>query len=325
MRSRENKMGDSRSWLKAGFSVLAALVVVATVATNAACAEEIAPKHFAAPEDAVKALVDALRAHDQKALLEIFGSSGDKLISSGDEVADHKASEDFVAKYDKANSLAKSGDGEAILQVGRDEWPFPIPLKKSAAGWSFDAAAGKEELLDRRIGRNELDAMNACLAFVDAQREYYSLNPEHDKLHHYAQFFASSPGKRDGLYWDTEAGEDESPLGASFARARAQGYKGKHGQAEPFHGYYYRILTAQGANAAGGAYDYLAHGKMIGGFALVAYPAEYGNSGVMTFVVNQDGVLFEKDLGPSTARASQAIKTFNPDSTWKRAEVQAAN
>ena len=216
----------------------------------------------------------------------------------------------------------KGEDGDTVLQVGADDWPFPIPLVKSDGGWRFDTAAGKDEILDRRIGANELSAIQACLAYVDAQREYYQRNPDHASLLHYAQKLASTPGKRDGLYCDTKPGEEESPLGTHFARAWANGYAAP-GKGAPYHGYYFRLLTAQGPDAAGGAYDYLAHGELIGGFALVGYPAKWDNSGVMTFPVNHDGVVFENDLGPDTAAAAKAIKTFNPDDTWKRVDSSA--
>jgi hypothetical protein len=276
-------------------------------------------RSFASPEEAVQALAVAVKANDTKALLAVLGKGAQPLIRSGDPVADQKVRDHFSHAYEEAHSLVKSEDGKTILQAGNDNWPFPIPLVESAAGWRFDAAAGKEEILDRRIGANELSAIQACLAYLDAQREYYQRNPDHASLLHYAQKLASSPGRRDGLYWDSKPGEEESPLGPHFARARMEGYAGS-AKAAPYHGYYFRLLTAQGPAAAGGAYDYLAHGKMIGGFGLVAYPAQWDNSGVMTFVVNHDGVVFQKDLGPDTAAAAKAIKTFNPDDTWKRVE-----
>jgi Protein of unknown function (DUF2950) len=279
-------------------------------------------RSFASPAEAAQALAAAVKADDPKALLAVLGKEGQPLISSGDPVADKKARDRFLRAYEEAHSLVKSEDGKTVLQTGNDNWPFPIPLVKSADGWRFDAAAGKEEILDRRIGANELSAIQACLAYVDAQREYYQRNPEHAALLHYAQKLHSSPGKRDGLYWDAKPEEEESPLGPQFARARAEGYAGS-AKGAPYHGYYFRLLTAQGPAAAGGAYDYVAHGKMIGGFGLVAYPAKWDNSGVMTFVVNQDGVVFQKDLGPDTATVARAIKAFNPDDTWKRIESSA--
>ena len=276
-------------------------------------------RSFATAEEAVQALAAAIKTKDTKALLAVLGKEAQPLISSGDPVADAKVGDHFLRSYEETHSLVQSADGKTVLQVGNDNWPFPIPLVESANAWRFDAAAGKEEILDRRIGANERSAIQVCLAYVDAQREYYQRNPEHAALLHYAQKLASSPGKRDGLFWESKANEEESPLGPHFARARAEGYAAK-GKGDPYHGYYVHILTAQGPAAAGGAYSYVAHGAMIGGYALVAYPAKWDNSGVMTFIVNQDGVVFQKDLGPNTAQTARAIKIFNPDDTWKRVE-----
>jgi hypothetical protein len=252
-------------------------------------------------------------------MLAILGSDAKPLLDSGDPVADENARTRFLELYDQKHELQPNGD-TTILQVGNDPWPFPIPIVHGSDGWGFDTAAGQEEIINRRIGNNEMSAIQASLAYTDAQREYYQRAPDGEPLH-YAQKFASSPGKRDGLYWQTTEDEDPSPLGALFASARSEGYtaKGK-AKGEPFHGYHFRILTAQGADAAGGAYNYVVRGKMMGGFGLVAYPATYGVSGVMTFLVNHDGVVFQKDLGPTTATVAAAIKNFNPDGTWKRVE-----
>ncbi|HUI25247.1 MAG TPA: DUF2950 domain-containing protein [Candidatus Kryptonia bacterium] len=306
-------------------SALALLLAACLLPARPAIAAGAPQKHFATPEEAVQALIVAVRAHDQKATLEVLGATAKPLISSGDRVADRESGERFVQAYDEANSLVKTGDDKAVLQTGKDGWPFPIPVVKSDAGWRFDSDAGKEEILNRRIGANELWTIQACLAYVDAQREYYDRDPDHDGLLQYAQKFTSTPGKRDGLYWRANGDEAESPLGAHFARARAEGYYGKNpsSKATPYHGYYYRILTAQGPDARGGAYDYVVHGGMMGGFALVAFPATYGNSGVMTFIVNHDGVVFQKDLGPNTAATAEAMKMFNPDSSWKPVEGDA--
>lgn len=301
-----------------GATLFSALALV-LLAAHASTAASSAPQNFASPEEAAQALAAAVKAHDSKAVLAVLGQAAQPLISSGDAVADQNARDHFTREYDEAHSLVAGANGEMILQAGADNWPFPIPLVKSDAGWHFDAAAGKEEIIDRRIGANELSAIQACLAYVDAQREYYQRNPDHSSLLHYAQKLSSTPGKRDGLYWQTTAGEEDSPLGPRFASGRAEGYA-MAGRGDPYHGYYFHILTAQGPAAAGGAYDYLAHGKMIGGFALVAYPAKWDNSGVMTFVVNHDGVVFQKDLGPNTTAAAKAMKTFNPDATWTKVE-----
>jgi hypothetical protein len=274
---------------------------------------------FASPEDAVAALVAAVKANDKKALIDILGSEGRSLIDSGDAVADRNARQRFVAEYESAHRLA-AGGGKVILHVGQDDYPFPIPLVPDGILWRFDTRAGKDEILTRRIGKNELNAIQTCLAYVDAQREYYSEDRNADGVREYATRFASTPGRHDGLFWKTKPGEQLSPLGPLVAAARGEGYRrGKAGSPVPYHGYFYRILTAQGPGATGGAYDYIAHGRMIGGFALVAFPAQYGVSGVMTFIVNHEGVVYEKDLGPDTTSIARGMKLFNPDSSWKKA------
>jgi hypothetical protein len=255
-------------------------------------------------------------------MLAIFGPAGKEIISSGDKVEDKAAGERFVKAYEAMNKLEKETDSKMTLVVGEEEWPFPVPIVKKGEGWLFDTIAGKEELLNRRIGRNELNTIQVCLAYVDAQREYAMKDQDGDGLLAYAQKFWSTKGKKDGLYWEAKEGEEQSPLGLGAARAVREGYApGKSGdKPSPFHGYFYRILKTQGKNAPGGAYDYVVKGKMIGGFALVAYPAEYGSSGVMTFIVNHDGVVYEKDLGPETGKIASAITKFDPDQTWKKAE-----
>jgi DUF2950 family protein len=276
-----------------------------------------AQRRFASLDEAAQALVDAFKSGEQQAMLAILGAEGRGVVSSGDAVADRSARARFVAAYDEKHRL-EAGGGRVVLVVGSDDFPFPIPIVPDGPSWRFDTAAGKEEILSRRIGRNELNTIQVCLAYVDAQREYYARDPDGDALLQYAQTFASSPGKRDGLYFETRADEPPSPLGPFVARARGEGYVKRSSAPVPYWGYYYRILTAQGKDAPGGAYDYLAHGRMIGGFALVAYPAQYGVSGVMTFIVNQDGVVYQKDLGPNSAALARAMKQFNPDGTWKK-------
>jgi hypothetical protein len=293
----------------------------ATPKSSAAKQKAAAPKQrtYASPEEAVKDLMAAAKAGDSKALLVILGAGARPIISSGDAVADRNGRERFVKSYEEAGKVERANDAKAILTTGKDGWPFPIPLVKDAAGWRFDAKAGQEEIVNRRIGRNELSVMQVLQAYVDAQREYYLRNPQQDKLPHYAQKIASSQGKKDGLFFPTKAGERLSPLGPLVVGAKAAGYaKGEGGKPTPYHGYHYRILKAQGPDAPGGAYDYVAQGRMIGGHALVAWPATYGNSGVVTFMVNHDGAVFEKDLGPDTAAAVQKITKFNPDKSWKR-------
>jgi hypothetical protein len=302
----------------AALGIVAALVLGACTTAGAAT-PEIEQKHFASPDQAVDALVAALKAGDAKALLEVLGPDAADLIDSGDKIADKNARTRFVTAYEKKHALEPSSDAVVVLAIGEDDWPFPIPLVKEAHGWRFDTAQGEDEIIDRRIGQNELSAIEVARAYVDAQREYFERNPLGEPLSQYAQRVASSEAKRDGLYWMEGPGEEPSPLGPLLARARSEGYAGTGKSGSPYHGYYYRILTAQGPDAPGGAYDYVVRGKMIGGFALVAYPADYGSSGVMTFLVNHDGVVFEKDLGPDTAQKVEAMKTFNPDGTWKKA------
>jgi hypothetical protein len=274
---------------------------------------------FGSPEAAADALVAAASKGDVKAMQAILGPGSNALVQSGDAVADRRARERFARAYADAHRIDRQGDAQAALLVGKDEWPLPIPLVKRDSGWQFDATRGGEEILNRRIGRNELSTIQAVLAYVDAQREYYLRKPQGGKLLQYAQKFGSTPGKRDGLYFPTRAGEPPSPLGPLYASAKAAGYTKKgDGLPTPFYGYRYRILTGQGPHAPGGAYSYLAGGRMIGGFALIAWPASYGNSGVMTFIVNHDGVVYEKDLGPKTAEVAGKIATFDPGAGWKR-------
>lgn len=273
---------------------------------------------FSSPEEGVQALIDAAKNNDTASLLQILGPEAQAFINTGDPVSDRASRARFVESYEEAHTLLQSGDTQVILQVGKDTWPFPIPLVKDNPSWRFDSKVGKEEILNRRIGRNELDVIQVCLAYVDAQREYYMRNPQRVALLQYATKFMSTKGKRDGLYWETTAAEPPSPLGPLLVRARSEGYNPIAGKPTPYHGYYYKMLTGQGPKAPGGAYDYVVRGKMIGGFALVAYPAQYGSSGIMTFIVNHDGVVYEKDLGPNTPALARAMTKFNPDETWKK-------
>jgi hypothetical protein len=277
------------------------------------------PQSFPTPEAAVEALMAAAKSGEDARVLAVMGSAAKPLVESGDAVADRNVHDRFVSLYDEAHSLISESDDRRVLQVGTTGWPFPIPLVKGKSGWFFDTADGVQELLARRIGQNELDAIQVCLAISDAQRDYVRLNPEHATPAHYAGRFLSSPGKRDGLYWPTADGEPLSPLGTEAAHASAAGYEFEQGKPTPYHGYYYRLLSAQGSNAEGGAIDYKVKGQLYGGFALVAYPAEYGNSGVMTFITNYAGVVFQKDLGKDTATRAKALKTFDPDASWTKA------
>ena len=272
-------------------------------------------KSFASAEEAVKTTVAAARNNDDKLMLEIYGASAKELLFSGDPVADKRRRAEFLASYDEKNRLETKGD-ERILIIGKQEWPFPIPLVKKGDGWVFDTERGKQEILNRRIGENELYTIQSLLAVVDAQREYARKDRDRDALLEYAQKFISDAGKKNGLYWPAKAGEPQSPLGPIMTQGSSEGYQLKTATPAPYHGYYYRILLAQGKDAPGGAYNYLVKGKMIGGFAVVAYPAEYGNSGVMTFVVNHDGKVFQKNLGSNTAATAKAMKEYNPDKSW---------
>jgi len=282
------------------------------------CSAAVAPqKSFSSGEEAVKAAVAAARNNNDKELLTIFGTQAKDLLSSGDPVADKERRANFLAAYDQKNRLVAEGEG-TILVIGKNEWPFPIPLVKKNDSWVFDTAKGREEILNRRIGDNELSAIQVSLAYFDAQREYARKDRDGDGLVEYAQKFRSDAGKKNGLYWEAKTGEEVSPLGPFAVRAVKEGY-GQNKPTDkpaPFHGYYYRILSAQGKDAPGGAYSYLVKGNMIGGFALVAYPAAYGNSGVMTFIVNHEGKVFQKDLGKNTAAVASAMKEYNPDLTW---------
>ena len=277
---------------------------------------------FPSPDEAVKELVASARTGDAAAMIRVLGPGSKEIIESGDPVADKTARERFIKSFEDAHKIVMQGDAKAVLSTGKDDWPFPIPVVKDGSGWHFDTTAGKSEILNRRIGRNELAVIQVVQAYVDAQREYYLANPQDDKMLQYAQRIASTPGKRDGLYFQTKAGERPSPLGPLVDTSRAEGYsKSDDGKRTPYHGYHYRILKSQGPDAPGGAYDYVVRGRMIGGFALVAWPASYDNSGVMTFIVNHEGIVYEKDLGLGTSGTAQKMTTFNPDKTWKRVEI----
>jgi len=296
------------------------ILVIAFAATAlVACNRPVQQKNFTSADEAAKALATALRSNDKGALLEMLGANAGPAIDSGDPVQDKNTRERFLQAYDAAHDFDDTVAGQSTLEVGADRWPFPFPLVKSGERWAFDSAKGVDEVVNRRVGGNELSAMQACLAFVDAEREYYARNPQNDSLLQYSGKLISTEGKKDGLYWPTTGADAPSPLGEGFARARGEGYfQNINPKSEPFHGYMFQLLTRQGPNAKGGAYDYLAGDKLLGGFALLAFPAEYGNSGVMTFIVNHDGIVFSKDLGSETPKAAMAIEAFDPDSSWKR-------
>lgn len=278
-----------------------------------------AQQSFKTADEAANALARAARSGDANEVGRILGRDSADIISSGDAVDDEATRQRFLAAYDDKHQVEMHGDNRATMIVGHDDFPFPIPIVRKGDSWRFDTAAGRLEILYRRIGRNELDAIQVILAYVDAQNDY-SEKDHGAGVGAYAQRIVSQPGKKDGLYWPAAAGEEASPLGELVAEATAQGYRVGGGRA-PFHGYYYKILTKQGPNVPGGELDYVVRGKMIGGFGLVAYPAEYGNSGVMTFVVNHAGTVYQKDLGPQTPRLAERIASFNPDQTWKKVDT----
>lgn len=297
-----------------GFTIAVLLAAGAFAQTKTA-----AIKAFASPEDAISALVDAAKAKDANVFVGIFGPALKQWIVSGDRVEDENRLDRFVAAYQQKRMISRQGEDKALLAIGNDDFPFPFPIVKTGAGWVFDAEAGKQEMLNRRIGENELETIEVMKAIVDAQRDYAALARKVTGATQYAQRFMSSAGKKNGLYWPQKAGEPESPLGPLVAEAQREGYEpAQGGQPTPYHGYYYKMLTAQGPQARGGAYEYVVNGKMIGGFAVLAYPARYGISGFKSFVVNHDGVVYEADLGPNTSASAPVKRAFNPDERWKK-------
>lgn len=294
----------------AALPTLMALTLLSSVAQ--------AQQSFASPEDAAAVLAAAVKSGPRD-ILKVLGKAADDIVSSGDEVADVDIRQRFSSMYDTKHSVKTEGNKKATLLLGPDDFPFPIPLANTRTGWEFDTDEGRIEVLYRRIGRNELDAIQTCLAFVDAENEYADKD-RGEGVGVYAQRIVSTPGKKDGLFWRDDS--DPSPLGALAAQASAEGYKTGEGEA-PYHGYYFRILKAQGSDAPGGALNYVVRNKMIGGFALIAYPAEYGNSGVMTFLVNHAGTVYQKDLGTRTESIVKRMYLFDPNQTWKKVNVAA--
>lgn len=270
---------------------------------------------FATPEAAADALIVAIEKRDATALQRVLGPGAEKVIASGDDVADRAARDAFLARYREGHEFVAGGPRDVVLQVGQDRWPLPIPLVQEAGKWRFDSEAGAAELVVRRIGANELNTIDVLRGYVDAQEEYASSGHDGAPSGIYAQRVRSEPGKQNGLYWPVEAGAPPSPAGPFLAAAAAEGYAVSGGD-EPYHGYFFRTVHAQGSEASGGERDYIENGVQRGGFALIAYPAVYGTSGVMTFMVNQDGVIWQRDLGPDTESAARAIQAFNPDEHW---------
>ena len=287
---------------------------------NSATDQKIVQKSFASPADAGAAFLEAAKSGDQAALLAIFGPDAKDVLFSGDAVKDKDALQDFVAAYNQMHRWREIKAGGEMLYTGADNFVFPIPLAKNSSGqWAFDTAAGKDEILARRIGKGELTAIAACSAIADAEQQYFNQTHDGDKVKQYAQKLASDSGKQNGLYWTVPEGQNPSPLGPLGDFAKAVGYTNAGDKPQPFAGYYFRILTKQGDKAKGGAKDYLMNGKMTGGFAILAYPAEYRNSGIMTFIVGKDGIVYQKDLGEKTADAAAALVEYNPGDGWNLA------
>ena len=307
------------SWLRRIWSLASGSGLAILALTLPVCAPAADEQTFAAPPEAVNALVAAARNHDTNALYLIFGPAGHDLISP-DAVQATEEYKMFVQHLTEKTQLINHSDSNVTLEIGADGWPFPSPLVKQDGQWFFDTAAGREEILARRIGRDEMGAINVCNAYVEAQREYASQDRMGDGVLAYAQFLRSTPDTHDGLFWPAKPGEELSPLGPLVAQARVEGYqrtaKMLNDEQAPYHGYYFKILTCQGKQAPGGKYNYIINGHMIAGFALVAWPAEWGNAGVMTFIVNQQGKVYQKNLGPKTAKIAKAITIFDPDVTW---------
>jgi hypothetical protein len=300
-------VGDMERMQMTNFKYLVGLLAVAAALSGAPAA--VAQTAYPSPEAAADALVDGIARHDDDAVKAVLGPDHARYLPNAASDPDDVTR--FLEAWAKSHGIVRAGDAKAFLGVGSHGWTLPIPIVKTTAGWRFDTAAAPEEMRVRRIGRNELAAIEVARAYVDAQREYHARDWNGDGIAEYAQRGLSSPGKRDGLYWASLPGEPESPLGAEFADA-------KPGQ--PYHGYLYRILKAQGKDAPGGAKSYVRNGRMTEGFALVAWPAKYDDTGVMTFIVNQDGVVYQKNLGPGTATAVRAITAFNPDASWAKVE-----
>lgn len=295
--------------------IIASVLVVMYGCAKREPTTESAP-HFSTPEQAVSALVDALEHNDIEAVERLFGPDMKGLLSSGDDVADRLARERFLSRYREKNQLVAGGPNDLVLQVGEDAWPLPIPMVRTDGYWSFDGRAGAEELVLRRIGRNELRAIQVMRGYVEAQQEYASTSRDGAPGGIYAQRVSSSPGKHDGLYWPTAIDEPPSPLGPLVAAATQEGYSAAEPAGRPYHGYRYRMLFAQGPEAPGGAREYIMDGQLKEGFALLAYPEKYGVSGIMTFMINQDGIVWQRDLGAETSKLATAMRTFSPDRGW---------
>jgi hypothetical protein len=314
---RTNLNSSKFAW--ANLPKLAAFAILLTVwFPTRSVAQQTGQKTFSSPEDASHALVAAAQGNDEKTMLDILGPDGKQIVSSGDDAEDASSRANFVEKYQEMHRLVKEPDGTTTLYIGAENWPTPIPLVKHGDSWYFDTEAGKKEILYRRIGQNEISSIRVCQELVASQKEYYSA--QHNE---YAEKIFSDEGQHNGLYWKPADGAPESPIGPLVAAAVAEGYsKSQTGPPTPYRGYYFHVLTRQGKNGPSGAKSYVVNGKMTGGFGFVAYPAEYRSSGVMTFIVNQDGVVYEKDLGKKTDVVAKNMKEYNPNSSWQKAEEQ---
>jgi hypothetical protein len=310
--------------LRSGFATLGLICLLLLIgpasAASGSQAKQTGIRTFDSPDSAVAALVESLRSGDRAGLIAILG---DHRLATGDQEVDRTDIETFLSGYEAKHVLDTSQPGKAVLIIGQDDWPFPVPILQQNGAWRFDTRDGMKEIFNRRIGRNELLTIVALKEYVAAQREYAATDPDRDSIHQFARRLVSTPGKRDGLYWSAADSEAESPLGALMARAAhyeliSQGSRG--GKPAPFNGYYFKVLTRQSGKAQGGVYDYIVGGNMMLGFACVAYPARYGDTGIMTFIVNQDGVVYEKNLGKRTPAAVKAMSAYAPDSTWTKAE-----
>jgi hypothetical protein len=316
-----NKQNNTTAAVSGRRRIIGLIISIALSAAGAIPMASAADRHaatFGSPEQAADALAEAWNSGSKRELLKIFGPAGEKLVSSGDPVAEKEARTRLASAYAEQHRIEVEAGRKAVIVMGKDEWSYPIPLIKQGEVWRFDVKAGAQQIIDRRIGRNELNAIKVCHAYVEAQREYAAIDRTGDGVREYARRVASTKGKHDGLYWTALKDEEESPLGPLAAAAEAQGYSAASAEGrKPFHGYLYRILTRQGENAHGGAQDYVVEGHLAGGFALVAFPATYGDSGVMTFIINQHGIVFEKNLGANTAKIARRMKAYDPDPTWK--------
>jgi hypothetical protein len=300
---------------------LVGAILLLLLSVPSSIAQQGNEKTFATPGDATLALYTAAKSNDSQAIAAIFGSNANDILHTGDEVADKNMVDNFIRRYEQMHRVVIEPDQTATLYIGAENWPLPISMVKNSSGaWYFDTESGKTEILQRRVGANENDAIEILHALVDAQRDYASEPRDGEKTKHFALKFISDEGKQNGLYWKTDDNSTPSPIGPLLVSATSEGYSPQQGKAAPFHGYYYRILTKQGSAAKGGARDYVVDGKLTRGFAFVAYPAEYRNSGVMTFIVNESGVVYQKDLGPQTSEMGVAMKEYNPDDTWEQVD-----